>query len=169
MTAGDGENSVPADTGHPAVIEMSGRDGRFWRRPVRPAMMSDGTAVPGRRTGRLRTLTPYALTCSQVVDGAPTLTEGDDRSGNRESTATANEIRTGSAGTTHHHHEVHLAYCRRQGHQEVNEINNKCIWEFEKSLATMLVFITEPETPLIGSNARSPTTDDINEINCTQY
>ena len=28
--------------------------------------------------------------------------ERDDRSGNRESTATANEIRTGSAGTTHH-------------------------------------------------------------------
>jgi hypothetical protein len=38
-----------------------------------------------------------------VVDGAPTSKkEGDDRSGNLE-TATANEFRTGSAGTTYHH------------------------------------------------------------------
>jgi hypothetical protein len=95
--------------------------------------------------------------------------EGDDRSGNRKSTATANEIRTGSAGTTHHHHEVYLAYCRRQGHQEVNEIKSMCTWEFEKSLATMLVFITEPEASPNRSDAQSPATDDDNGINCTQY
>jgi hypothetical protein len=117
-----------------------------------------------------RDLMPYAPAYSQVVDGAPTLKkkEGDDSSGNRESTATANEIRTGSAGTTHYHHSVHLSYRRRQEHQEVNKITRKCTREFEKSSATMLVFITEPEAPPNGSNALSPAIDDNNGINRTQ-
>jgi hypothetical protein len=63
MTVGDGgcrpgtaKTPSSADNGRPAVIHMLGRDGRSWRRPVRPGKISDGTAVPGRRTGRLRTL-----------------------------------------------------------------------------------------------------------------
>jgi len=63
MTVGDGgcrpgtaKTPSSADNGRPAVIHMLGRDGRSWRRPVRPGKISDGTAVPGRRTGRLRSL-----------------------------------------------------------------------------------------------------------------
>jgi len=63
MTVGDGgcrpgtaKTPSSADNGRPAVIHMLGRDGRSWRRPVRPGKISDGTAVPGRRTGRLTTL-----------------------------------------------------------------------------------------------------------------
>ena len=50
MSAGDGgcrsgtvKVPSPADTGRPAVILMLGRDGRLWRRPVRPSKISDGT------------------------------------------------------------------------------------------------------------------------------
>src|ERR1700690_4430108 len=63
MTVGDGgcrpgtaKTPSSADNGRPAVIHMLGRDGRSWRRPVRPGKISDGTAVPGHRTGRLRSL-----------------------------------------------------------------------------------------------------------------
>ena len=63
MTVGDGgcrpgtaKTPSSADNGRPAVIHMLGRDGRSWRRPVRPGKITDGTAVPGRRTGRLRSL-----------------------------------------------------------------------------------------------------------------
>jgi len=66
MTVGDGgcrpgtaKTPSSADNGRPAVIHMLGRDGRSSRRPVRPGKISDGTAVPGRRTGRLRTLAMY--------------------------------------------------------------------------------------------------------------
>jgi len=52
MSAGDGgcrpgtaKTPSSADNGRPAVIHMLGRDGRSWRRPV-----------PGRQTGRLRSL-----------------------------------------------------------------------------------------------------------------
>ena len=50
-----------------------------------------------------------------------------------------------------------------------NEIKSKCTWEFVKSLAMMLVFITELEAPPYRSDAQSPATDDDNGINCTQY
>jgi hypothetical protein len=66
MTAGDGgcrpgttKTPSSADNGRPAVIHKLGRDGRSWRRPVRPGKISVGTAVPGRRTGRLRSLPQY--------------------------------------------------------------------------------------------------------------
>jgi hypothetical protein len=39
----------------------------------------------------------------------------------------------------------------------------------EKSLATMLVFITESEAPPNASNAQSTATNDINGVNRTQY
>jgi hypothetical protein len=56
MSAGDGgcqpgtvKVPSPAGTGRPAVIHMLGRDGRLWRRPVRPGKISDGTV---ENTGR---------------------------------------------------------------------------------------------------------------------
>ncbi|KAF8534161.1 hypothetical protein BDD12DRAFT_896905 [Trichophaea hybrida] len=70
MTVGDGgcrpgtaKTPSSADNGRPAVIHMLGRDGRSWRRPVRPGKVSDGTAVPGRRTGRLRSLSNLIDRC----------------------------------------------------------------------------------------------------------
>jgi hypothetical protein len=49
-----------ADNGHRAIIHMLGRDGRSWRRSVRPGKISDGTAVPSCRTGWLKLLLPIS-------------------------------------------------------------------------------------------------------------
>jgi hypothetical protein len=51
------------DDGRPAVILILGRDGRLWRRPVRPSKISDGTventvvmSTIGRRIPTFQTL-----------------------------------------------------------------------------------------------------------------
>jgi hypothetical protein len=64
---------------------------------------------------------------------------------------------------------THQSCCRCQVHQEVKEIKCKCTVSLgvnEKSLVTMLVFITELEAPPNASYAQSA--DDINGVNHTQ-
>jgi hypothetical protein len=66
---------------------------------------------------------------------------------------------------------THPACCRHQVHLEVNDIKCKCTGSLgvnEKSLVTMLVFITESEAPPNASNAQSAATVDIHGVNRTQ-
>jgi hypothetical protein len=61
---------------------------------------SESTRLDKKIDTKLDTIRTCIFTCRRR--SADVNKEGDDRSGNRKSTATANEIRTGSAGTTHH-------------------------------------------------------------------
>jgi hypothetical protein len=65
---------------------------------------------------------------------------------------------------------THPSCCRRQVHLEDNEIKCKYTGSLgvnEKSLVTMLVFITESEAPPNASNAQSAATVDIHGVNRT--